>query len=114
MSQKIQSYAEFFLFYLSEHSKPSTRLFHYVGTLFALGCIVMFMFSLSWGYLLLGLIVAYGFAWFSHFFIEHNQPATFTYPLWSYIADHHMLALAVFGQLTPQLDLALQRYPNNS
>lgn len=42
-----------------------------------------------------GIIGAYAFAWIGHFKIEHNRPATFTYPLWSLTGDlvmwSHML-----------------------
>ena len=110
MEARISNYKEFFLFYLNEHSKRVTRLFHYVGTTFALVCIALFFTTFNGLYLLAGLVGAYGLAWTSHFFIEHNKPATFTYPLWSYIADHHMLALAVTGRLQPVLDKAQTKY----
>ena len=113
MTSKIDNYADFFLFYLSEHAKASTRLIHYVGTLFALGCLLSLVLTSDWRYLLLALIVAYGLAWTSHFFIERNRPATFTYPFWSYLADHHMLFLALTGQLRSQLAAAEQRYPDS-
>jgi|Transcript_9554 hypothetical protein len=35
-------------------------------------------------------IVAYSFAWFGHFFFEHNRPATFIYPLFSLMGDFRM------------------------
>ena len=36
-------------------------------------------------------ICGYAFAWVGHFFVEHNRPATFKYPLWSFAADLRML-----------------------
>jgi hypothetical protein len=32
-------------------------------------------------------VVGYGFAWVSHFFFEHNKPATFKQPVFSLICD---------------------------
>jgi hypothetical protein len=41
-------------------------------------------------FLLYAAIAGYGFAWIGHFFVEHNKPATFKYPLWSLIGDYKM------------------------
>jgi len=35
-------------------------------------------------------VCGYGFAWVGHFFFEKNRPATFTYPLYSFIGDWAM------------------------
>ncbi|WVQ93518.1 hypothetical protein IAU59_000592 [Kwoniella sp. CBS 9459] len=37
-----------------------------------------------------GVVGAYAFAWISHFFVEKNRPATFTYPVWSLRGDLKM------------------------
>ena len=37
--------------------------------------------------ILAGVVTAYGFAWVGHFFYEHNRPATFQYPLYSFAGD---------------------------
>jgi hypothetical protein len=44
-------------------------------------------------------VPAYACAWTAHFFIEKNRPATFTYPLWSFMGDWKMLALMLSGKL---------------
>ena len=45
----------------------------------------------------------YAFALVSHFFIEKNRPASFTYPLWSFIADWKMWALILTGRINAEL-----------
>ena len=39
-------------------------------------------------------------------FIEHNKPATFKYPWWSQIGDHHMTWLMLTGKLKKRLNEA--------
>jgi hypothetical protein len=93
------SFAEFWPFYLSEHSNRTNRVLHFVGSTLGLVQIVIGAFT---GHLLLvgaGIATGYGFAWFGHFVIERNRPASFRYPLWSFIADWKMWALMLTGRL---------------
>ena len=50
-------------------------------------------------WVLLGSVWAYGWAWVGHFKVEYNRPATFTYPLWSLIADFKMVGMMATGRL---------------
>jgi hypothetical protein len=97
--QRYTSFSEFWPYYLSEHSKPATRLLHLVGTTIATACMIFFVASGRWFLLPLGLIPGYAFAWFAHFVIEKNKPATFEYPLWSFMADYKMIAMMLSGRL---------------
>jgi hypothetical protein len=40
--------------------------------------------------ILLALVQGYAFAWVGHFFFEHNRPATFKYPFFSFLGDWRM------------------------
>lgn len=104
--KRIETYAEFWPYYLREHSKPETRRLHYLGTLIGLGVAVAGVVTGNYWWLLLALIPGYAFAWVGHFVIEKNRPATFKYPLWSFISDFRMCALFLTGKLEEELKRA--------
>lgn len=103
MARTITSFAEFWPFYLREHSKPETRALHYIGTSLAVAFAVTALLFGQWWLLLLFPVAGYAFAWIAHFGIEKNRPATFTYPLWSLAADFKMWGLWLSGRLGPEL-----------
>ncbi len=104
MSERLyKTYEEFWPFYLGEHSKPATRMFHFVGTTLALIDIGLAIVLLDPMLLIAAPIAAYGFAWVSHFFIEKNRPATFTYPWWSLKGDIRMYWLIATGRIGAEL-----------
>jgi hypothetical protein len=100
---RIASFEEFWPFYLRQHSKPLTRALHFVGTDAALVAIVAAGWTRDARLLLVGLVAAYALAWVGHFFVERNRPATFIYPLWSFVADWKMWALMWRGRLSSEL-----------
>lgn len=102
----IQTYAEFWPFYLREHSLPVTRRFHFVGTSLGVATGIAAIATGRAALIPAALVAAYGFAWFSHFFIEKNKPASFKYPLWSFISDFRMAGLMAVGQLDAHMERA--------
>jgi len=103
---EINSFAEFWPYYVAEHSRPATRVLHAVGTLAGTSLIIVFLLSGRWFLLPLALVPGYSLAWIAHFFIEHNRPASFKYPLWSFLADYKMVALMLTGRMTEEVKRA--------
>ena len=97
------SFADFWPYYLAEHSRPATRVVHLLATLTWLTLLVGALLTRTWWLLALIPVAAYGLAWFSHFFIERNRPATFKYPLYSLLADHTMAFYMLSGQIGREL-----------
>jgi hypothetical protein len=110
MDGRIRSFSEFWPFYLGEHAKRATRALHLVGSTIGLVCAALgaifhapLMFAVALG-------VGYLFAWVAHAAVEHNRPATFRYPIWSFVADWKMWGYAVTGRLGRELErLGLRR-----
>ncbi|BCV41711.1 hypothetical protein AYI74_02675 [Shewanella algae] len=98
MEQKYNSFAEFYPFYLSQHSDPVCRGLHYLGSTLVLLILLFSLLSGQFVWLLALPVVGYGFAWIGHFGFEHNKPATFQYPVYSLMADWVMLAQFVGGK----------------
>ena len=97
--RRYKSFSEFWPFYLAEHSRPATRWLHLIGTTIGTATMVYLVASERWWLIPIGLIPGYAFAWFAHFVIEKNRPATFQYPLWSFMGDYKMIALMLTGRL---------------
>lgn len=97
--RRFESFADFWPYYLNEHSQPATRALHCVGTVCAIAVLIILVAIGKWWLFPVAFIPGYAFAWASHFFIEKNRPATFTNPLWSFMGDWKMLALMLTGRL---------------
>ena len=103
MNDKIETYTEFWPYYLREHGKPATRALHFAGTGAALIVLVLAVVTANPWLVPVALVAGYGPAWVGHFFVEKNRPATFTYPLWSLLSDFRMFFCWITGRLGAEL-----------
>ncbi|GAA4107687.1 DUF962 domain-containing protein [Aquimarina addita] len=98
MSDRIETYQEFYKFYLTEHQNKTSRTLHFIGTFLVFVVIgIAIYFNWSWKWIFVPL-VGYGFAWVGHAFFEKNKPATFKYPFWSLISDFKLFFEILFGK----------------
>lgn len=91
MAKIYANFRSFYPFYLSQHQNKICRLLHYVGSFAVLFMLTYCLYTEQWTQLLWLPVIGYGFAWLGHFFFEKNRPATFSYPLYSFVADWVML-----------------------
>ncbi len=99
MSSTYRSFDEFYPFYLAEHRNPTCRRLHFLGSALVLVLLGYILASAQWA--LLGLVpaVGYGFAWVGHFLFEKNRPATFRYPVYSFMGDWVMFKDIITGKV---------------
>jgi len=103
LTENPQTFQEFWPSYVKAHSQPATRAFHLLGTLLGWG-LLLGAILLRNGWLALAAPLApYPIVWFSHFFIEHNQPASFGHPAWSWLADQKMVGLILTGKMPAEV-----------
>ena len=98
--QEYRTFSEFYSFYLSEHTNPANRRMHFLGSSCGLAALVLALILQNAWLILAGVVLGYGFAWFGHFRFEKNKPATFTYPLYSFLGDWVMFRDILIGRVS--------------
>jgi hypothetical protein len=97
------TYPEFWRVYLAAHADPRTRVLHYLGTTFGVAALAAAGATGNWRWLLAAPVAGYALAWLGHLVFEHNRPATFGHPGWSFLSDFRMLGLFLSRRLDREL-----------
>jgi hypothetical protein len=106
---RFASFREFWPFYVREHSSRANRVLHVIGTSLALCSIVAAIVLARPALLGLAAVCGYSFAWFGHFVIEKNRPATIKHPFYSLAGDFVMLVCILSGRMAAELAKAVNR-----
>ena len=91
---------KFYDFYLDEHQNMACRRLHFAGSSFGLIGLAKSVKKRSVKPLLKGIATGYACAWVGHFFFEHNKPASFKFPLKSFLSDFRMYGDVLRGNLS--------------
>ncbi|MBK8171271.1 MAG: DUF962 domain-containing protein [Sandaracinaceae bacterium] len=99
-----EKFADFWPFYVREHSKVGTRVMHYIGSVAALSLLGGLIATGHGLWFPLAFLPGYAGAWIGHFGIEKNRPASFKQPFFSFIADWKMNAFAITGKMANEVE----------
>lgn len=97
--QTFRNFADFYPYYLEEHSDVNCRRLHFVGSLLVILVALYAIVTAKFLYLLLLPLIGYGFAWIGHYGFEKNRPATFKHPLYSLMGDWVMFRDMLIGRI---------------
>lgn len=106
----IKSLKEFYLYYLTQHWDYKCRMFHFTGTSLVIITFVVTLVTQIWWLLLALPVIGYGFAWSGHALFEHNRPAAFSNPWWSFLSDFIMFWHILTGQIGKKMKEAEKLY----
>lgn len=101
--RRIETYEEFWPFYVREHSDPTNRKLHFAGTTGTILLALAALLRRKPVHLLHAAVSGYGGAWIGHFFFQKNKPATFKYPLWSLVSDFRMYGKIALGTMDQEV-----------
>lgn len=107
---RLNRFEDFWPYYVREHSHPANRGLHFIGSTLGVICLALTFVTGNVWLVPAGLVLGYGFAWFGHFFIQRNKPATFKYPFWSLCGDWKMWFLMLIGRMGSQVRRAQEHH----
>ena len=80
----------FYSFYLNGHQNITCRSLHFAGSSLSLLGMAISLNSRKPSYAIKGEIAGYASTLVGHYFFERNKPATFKYPLQSFVSNFRM------------------------
>lgn len=88
--KRLETFKEFYPFYLNEHSNKICRILHFIGTCFVILILAYALITANYKLIWFCPLFGYAFAWTGHFVFEKNRPATFKQPIFSLMGDFVM------------------------
>jgi hypothetical protein len=107
---QIRSFADFWPTYVRAHAQARTRTLHAIGSVLSVVMLGL-AFAVNLWFLIGVPVSGYAFAWYAHFFVEHNKPATFEHPIYSLAADYRMVFLMMAGRMDAEVERCCTTLP---
>jgi hypothetical protein len=104
---EINSFEDFWPYYVRAHQNKNSRRLHFVGTSAAMTLVGLGVLTRKITPILLAPVAGYGMAWIGHFLVEGNTPATFGHPLWSLKGDFKMWRMILEGTMDAEVERVL-------
>ena len=107
---QINSFEEFWPYYVRAHQNKNSRRLHFVGTTAAMTLVGVGVLTRKLTPILLAPVAGYGMAWIGHFLVEGNTPATFGHPLWSLKGDFKMWRMMLEGTMDAEVERVVREH----
>ena len=99
MKKQYQTFDSFYKgYFLVGHKNKFTKLFHFIAIGGAISLGLAFFISLQYRYLFAAVFCGYSISIISHYLFENNQPATFSYPYYSFLGAFRMFFEILLGR----------------
>jgi len=101
----MNTFEEFWPYYVSQHQNPICRQLHFAGTTLAMGCLAISPMVPAAA--LAAPVVGYGLAWVGHFVFEQNKPASWgglRDAAWSLRGDFRMWRYMIAGKMDAEVE----------
>ena len=100
---RLKKFNDFWKVYVLAHQNKKNRVMHFLATLISIIMGGAFAYTQKFIFLILMPFASYSFAWIGHLMHERNRPLTWTYPVYSLIADYKMFFLMCFGKMEREI-----------
>ncbi len=98
MTERIETYREYWTFHVGQHEKAGNRALHYLGSATAVTLVTLGPVLQAWWLIPLAVAFAFGPGMIGHIAIERSPKEEHHYPLWAVVSDLRMLGLFLVGR----------------
>ena len=108
---KYQRFEDFWPYYVSQHTNPLNRKLHFWGTNNLFFWLALAVLRRSLRLAVFAVVSSYAYAWFGHFIVQKNRPATLDFPLLSALGDLRMYVKIWQGTMDAEVARYTQLVP---